>query len=72
MRVYTSRELSDYFETTPCPYCVLDERPAALQMHAYSHSGGVPVGSPSRRLWVYGSCESCETQWSLAKLLREW
>jgi hypothetical protein len=72
MRVYTSRELTAFFATTPCPYCLLDEQPATLQMHSYSHAGGVAVGSPSRRLWTYGICETCETQWSLDKLLREW
>ena len=71
MRVHLLSELAKFFGKERCRYCEAGERPAKLTMHSYSHPGGVGVIQPEGGValrWVYGTCETCQYQWSLHRL----
>ena len=71
MRAHLLSELASFFSEEQCRYCEAVERPSTLTMHSYSHPNGVGVIQPDGGVaprWVYGTCETCQYQWSYHRL----
>lgn len=52
-----------------CRWC--KTRIKAINIESYDHTGGIELEGYEKPQWVYFTCEGCNYQWSLWKLLRQ-